>query len=384
MDTILMFQSTLRKSWRDKLSGVCRFAKERGWFVQVVDRFSTHDDIRRLLREWQPLGCLVDRAVEKDAPPDSLFGRLPVVYLDQTPSHPSRIYPSLVHDSATSARMACGELLKLKLASYAYVTTGKGYFWDLERLAAFCQEIKAAGHIPNVLSRHNLHYSLKPLPKPCGILAANDSCAIEVFHAAAATELSIPEHIALVGIDNDEIYCESVSPGITSVEPDFTGAGYKLAQMLEDEIALGEKGRARRKKPPSEKYGPMRIVRRGSTDLLPQHDPSVTRAMEFIRCHACKRNLKINDILPAMGCSRRMATMRFRKATGHSILDEIHEQRFRRACDLLASTDWPVATIIAQCGYTSDSFAQKMFRKRTSTTMREYRNRQLKSNGHKK
>lgn len=371
-----MFQSTLRKSWRDKLSGVCRFAKERGWFVQVVDRFATPADIRRMIREWRPLGCLVDRAVERDAPPDSLFGKLPVVYLDQAPSHPSRIHPSLVHDSATSARMACRELLKLDLDSYAYVATGKRYFWDLERLAAFRQEIKAAGHLPNVLNRHNLRDSLKPLPKPCGILAANDRCAIEVVHAAAAAGLSIPEHIALVGIDNDEIYCESVSPGITSVEPDFAGAGHKLAQMLEAEIALGEKGRANRQMPPSEKYGPLRIVRRGSTDLLPQHDPSVTRAMEFIRRHACKQSLKINDILPAMGCSRRIATMRFRKTTGHSILNEIHEQRFRKACDLLARTDWPVATIIAQCGYTSDSFAQKMFRKRTGMTMRKYRNGQ--------
>ena len=368
-----MLQSTLRKSWRDKLSGVCRFAKERGWFVQVVDRFSTQDDIRRLIREWQPLGCLVDRAVEKDTPPDNLFGRLPVVYLDQTPSHPSHIHPSLVHDSATSARMACEELLKLNLASYAYVSTEKGYFWDLERLAAFRKEIKAAGHLPNVLDRHNLRDSLKALPKPCGVLAANDRCAIEVFQSAAAAKLSVPDDVAIVGIDNDEIYCESVSPGITSVEPDFVGAGYRLAQMLEDEITLGEKGRTKRRKPPSEKYGPVRIVRRGSTYLLPQHDPSVTRAMEFIRRHACEGGLKIDDILPAMGCSRRVATMRFRKAAGHSILDEIHEQRFRLACDLLARTDWPVATVITQCGYTSDSFAQKMFRSKTGCTMLAWR-----------
>ena len=66
----------------------------------------------------------------------------------------------------------------------------------------------------------------------------------------------------------------------------------------------------------------------------------------------------------------------YRAATGHSILGEIHEQRFRLACDLLARTDWPVATVIAQCGYTSDSFAQKMFRKRTGMTMRKYRNGQ--------
>ena len=70
------------------------------------------------------------------------------------------------------------------------------------------------------------------LPKPCGILGANDEFAIKAFHAAKSAGLSIPDEVAIVGIDNDEIYCESVFPGLTSVEPYFEGAGYKSDSFL--------------------------------------------------------------------------------------------------------------------------------------------------------
>ena len=373
MDTILFFQSTLNKSWRDKLAGVYRFARERCWFVQVVSRFATCGEIRQSLKEWQPIGCLVDRGMEKGSPPDRIFGTMPVVYLDQNPLRPSKVHPCLVHDSAADAKMASEELLKHGFAAYAYLGMGKSYFWDTERLAAFQREVQVAGYDVTVLDRRNLRATLKAMPKPCGVLAANDHCALEVYHAATAIGLAIPEDIALIGIDNDEICCESVSPGITSVEPDFAGAGYRLAQMLESEINMWEKDRVKRRSMPTEKYGPLRIVRRGSTNLHSRIDPRVTRVVEFIRRNAYEQGLKIDDVLPIMGCSRRLATMRFRKATGHSILDELHARRLERICDLLVNTNWPILTVIAQSGYASNSFVQRMFRSKTGCTMLAWR-----------
>ena len=146
-------------------------------------------------------------------------------------------------------------------------------------------------------------------------------------------------------------------------------------RMLEEEIKLGTKARMARKQPPLEHYGPSRLVRRGSTRLLPQADPRVQRALESIRRHVCERRLKIDDIAKEMGCSRRLATLRFRQTTGRSILDEIHAQRLARICDLLANTSWPISTVIAQSGYVSESFAHKLFRSHTGLTMRAWRMR---------
>ena len=68
-----------------------------------------------------------------------------------------------------------------------------------------------------------------------------------------------------------------------------------------------------------------------------------------------------------------MGTLRFRKETGRTILEEIHEHRFEKACDLLSRTRLPISTVVAHCGYRSDAFAKKMFLARTGITMREYR-----------
>ena len=372
MEIVLFFQSTLRRSWHQKLAGVHMFAQERGWFVQVINRYSGPDEIRQALDEWRPVGCLVDRGMNRGAPPDLLFSEIPTVYLDQNPKYRSRTHPNLLHDSAAEAALAGGELLKLNCASYAYIGAGEENHWDNDRLAQFKKDVRAAGFSAAVLPRVGLKEAITALPKPCGILGANDDCAIKAFHAASAAGFSIPDDVAIAGIDNDEMYCESVSPGLTSAEPDFEGAGYRLAQMLAGEIELRNAGK--RPKPRVETYGPLRIVRRGSTAPASGLSPRVRRALDHIRRNACDSTVTLDDVTAEMQCSRRLGTMLFKKETGHTILDAIHDRRFEKACELLSRTVLPVSTVVANCGYRSDSFVKKMFLERAGMTMREYRN----------
>lgn len=380
MDIVLFFQSTTQKSWREKLVGVHAFAREHNWFVQVVERFANTAEIRHALAEWHPIGCLVDRGRSHGAPTDHLFRSIPTVYLDLDPAYPRRCHPSLIHDSAATAALAGQELLNRNCASYAYIGTSEAFHWDKERLTQFKKDVKCAGATVVLLPQTGLQEAVVALPKPCGILGANDACAIKAFHAVTAAGLSIPDDVAIVGIDNDEIYCESVMPGLTSAEPDFEGAGYRLAQMLADEIERWKANGGRRGAglPATEKYGPLRLVRRGSTAMHPDTSPQVRRAIEFIRRRACDQPLRIDNVIAEMKCSRRLGTLLFKKETGHTILDEIHEKRFERACDLLSKTTLPIATVVAQCGYRSDSFIKKMFLSRTGMTMRQYRRESAK------
>ena len=373
MDIILFFQSTLRKSWQQKLAGVHMFAQERGWFVQVISRFNSPEEIRNALKEWHPIGCLVDCAMSHSAPPDKIFRDIPTVYLDQDPACSSLEHPCLLHDSAAEAKLAGAELLKLKCKSYAYIGTGKNLHWDRDRLAQFQKDVRAAGDSVAVLPQTGLQEAIVKLPKPCGILGTNDDCAIKAYHAATAAGLSIPDDVAIVGIDNDEMYCEAVSPGLTSAEPDFERAGYRLAQMLSEEKKKKKKGRGKRKAGRVEFYGPLRLVRRGSTAAPSGTSPRVRRALEYIRRNACSQSIRLDDIIKEIGCSRRMGTLQFKKETGRTILEEIHEHRFEKACDLLSRTRLPIATVVTHCGYRSDAFVKKMFLARAGLTMREYR-----------
>ena len=371
MDVILFFQSARDKSWRDKLAGVYRFAREHDWLVQVIDRDTPPRDIRRLLDKWKPIGCLVDRARATAAAPDKTFGPLPVVYHDQNPSHASAIHPNLLQDSSACTKIASDELLSLGLPNYAYAPSAERYFWCTERHNCFRATVRKAGKRFFELNPANFTDSLSGIPKPCGVLAANDRVALDIFQAAKAVGLSIPDDIAIVGIDNDEIICEAVTPGITSVQPDFESAGYHLAEMLAAEMANA--GKPRRGKAHTEFYRPLRIVRRGSTRILAKTDPRVSRALEFLRRNACRTSLRVDEVVAVMRCSRRLATMRFREVTGHSIVDEIKELRFLRTCELLSANRMRISEIVTACGYRSESFLKKTFRQRTGFSMREWK-----------
>lgn len=75
---VLFFQSTTQKSWRDKLTGVYRFAREAGWQVQVVEANSSPAAVRTMLKIWQPIGCIVDRGLAAGREPTRIFGRTPL------------------------------------------------------------------------------------------------------------------------------------------------------------------------------------------------------------------------------------------------------------------------------------------------------------------
>ena len=258
----------------------------------------------------------------------------------------------------------------------------KNVHWDKPRREQFKADVRKAGYTFSILPHIGLKEAIAALPKPCGILGANDYCAMEAYYAATKAGLTIPDDVAIAGIDNDEHFCETVSPGLTSVEPDFEKAGFHLAQMLAEEIARRDaahpanRARATRSAVRTEYYGPLRIVRRGSTATSPGQSLGVRRALEYIRRHACDSSIRLNDIVLEMGCSRRLATLRFKKETGRTMLAEIHEHRIRTACELLSGGILPIATVITLCGYRSDGFAKKLFRVRTGLTMREYRRKQ--------
>ncbi|HBO99351.1 MAG TPA: hypothetical protein DD637_05905 [Verrucomicrobia bacterium] len=372
MKIVLFFQSTSQKSWRLKLSGAYRFARENDWFIQVIDIYSKPRDIRRALERWNPAGCLVDRALAQGNPPDLLFGDLPTVYLDQAPTRTPCAHPALIHDSASEARLAGSELLRLDCASYAYIGLQRGYFWDRERQTEFRRLCAENGKGLTILPHRNLRAAIAALPKPCGILAANDSCAMDIWPVAASLGLDIPGDIAVAGIDNDEMYAESVTPGLTSAEPDFEGAGYRLAQMLADEM---DRPSPRADTPATQTYGALRLVRRGSTNRLPDGNPRIERALEHIRRHALRSGFTTDEVVAVIGGPRRTATELFRKATGTSILEAIQARRFEEVLRLLRNPNQQIEPIAGLCGYSAPSFLKRLFKSRTGLSMREWRKR---------
>ena len=376
MDTVLFIRtlSTRQPTINERLQGVCRYAQDHGWRIQTADR-PTQAQIKRLIALWHPCGIIVESGSRKNIYPPRLFGSLPFVYLDRDSETAANCH-CVEHDPVQTAETAAKELLSLECATYAYIPCFDNVSWSVNRGKAFQEVMRLHGRQIRVLRyaakadevscQPQLRQFIRDLRKPCGIFAVNDHMGYEVLSACAAEGVSVPDEVAVVAVDNQEIFCENAVPPLSSVALDFYGSGVASAELL-DKIIHGQTtcGECRR-------FGVTGLVRRASSRRLRVVDAPVSAALETIRLHACER-LSSVDVLRSFDCSRRQAEMRFKKATGNSILEEIHRIRFVRACELLRTTRTSVEAVANMCGYTHAVFLVKLFRRFTGQSPDEWR-----------
>jgi LacI family transcriptional regulator len=110
-------------------------------------------------------------------------------------------------------------------------------------------------------------------------MAANDNRARHVLEACRTFSLEVPQDVAVIGVDSDELLCQLSSPPLSSIEQGATKLGFEAAALL-DRLMRGEKTRRRFV------IDPIGIVVRQSSDILAIDGPTVAKAMAFIQEHA--------------------------------------------------------------------------------------------------
>ena len=121
--------------------------------------------------------------------------------------------------------------------------------------------------------------------------------------------LNIPDEIAVLGVDDDDLECMMATPPLSSVAIPAEQIGYEAAQLL-DRIMSGEKVS---KEPVV--LPPIRVVTRQSTDTLAVDDPAVAAALVFIRQNIAE-NLSVAKIVAEVGIVRRELERKFRAPVG--------------------------------------------------------------------
>lgn len=377
MKTVLLFRSSFCRSNRLEYDGVFAAAEERGWRVQTIEyrnaatnRYRLQDeaagpDVTTLLKFWNPDGCIVECGIAPRALMKKDFGKVPVVFLDRDPDTVEREAVCIHSDSDAIAETAARELLRLGLDDFAFLAWPEPVEWSEERGRRFGEIIRGHGkHFRSFrmsktdkpeLDLAKLESFLSTLPRPCGLFTANDVLAKLVDTACAHAKIAVPDDLAIVSVDNDEDICEHTSTTLTSIELDFAGAGVKSVELL-DLMMSGHSRKAR-----TWQFGVNRLVRRKSAIGFRHLDKRMNDALEFIRINACKA-ISIADIVKVMGCSRRLADMRFRATLDRTILDEIHLRRLDVAKIMLRHRK-TADEIAASCGYGSPDDFRRVFRR---------------------
>jgi LacI family transcriptional regulator len=376
MRNVLFFQYPWRL-WRDRLAGVYRYAKKAKWQVSVAEYGRNFESIAAALKFWSPDGLIVEGGyTELPGFRLSDFNGFPVVFCDARASRMRGKWSGVVHDSSATAALAAKELLSLGFSNYAFVGNLQPREWSEQRRKVFSKAVEAAGKRIDVFRtgnveafdefRERLTPWLSGLPRPCGLLAANDTTADVVLRVLRGLRIKVPEDIAVVGIDNDPLICENTTPTLTSVAPDFESSGYIAAEMLDAKMAgrcAGDEIRT---------FGALHVVRRGSTRILKRRDDAIKKALEFIR-EGVAEGMSPRDVVRQIGGSRRQAEYRFREFVGTSIGEEINNVRLEMAKKLLADSSVPIGSVAARCGYGDDSSLRRAFKSATGLSLSAFR-----------
>ena len=174
------------------------------------------------------------------------------------------------------------------------------------------------------------------MPKPLGVMAGNDIRGSQLLDACRRAGVAVPEEVAVVGVDNEELVCQLAYPPLSSVVPDAHRIGYEAAALLDNMM----KGKPARE--PLRSIPPLGVVIRQSSDVTAIPDPRLADAMRFIREHACD-GISVDDVIDHVNLSRSSLQRLFRTVLNKSILAAITDVRIQRVRQLLAQTDlsWP-------------------------------------------
>ena len=372
MYTILIFLPASARLYEKLLNGIKRRIGA-DFELQIIDQEVDVTTLKKLLRFWNPIGCIFIGAEGLGKTSRSAFGRTPVVYMDRTPLTGGP-WLDVVQDYEENAQIAARELIQPELQNYAYVGYKTPTHWSKARGIAFYEAIRLHGKVCHVFDDNikggerlkRLERWLVGLPKPIGVFAANDLTANEVLTVCKHSQISIPDELSLIGIDNITEICENANPKISSIASDFEQGGWLCADLLLERINKPHMRKALRK------YPTLGVVTRASICKTHGFNRQILRAINTIRARACD-GLTVSDVATDMGCSLRMAEIQFRQATHTTIKNAITDIRLERAKVLLRDRNLPLTKIVAACGYGTENALRIAFKKKFGLTLRQGR-----------
>ena len=365
----------------EKYNGIAEYAKSKDWLLRPVDARVNSPNFRQIIRYYSPAGIILDASCSPQTFANVDFGNIPVVIMNLESNMGKKAQSSVSSDSREIAKLAVSELLEANPSMFVFIEWfNPSMRWSsIKREVA--SELSALHGIPlriitptpsdmtnpSKLGKR-ISTMLKTLPRPCGVFAVSDIIGAAAVSAARRIGANIPEDISVISVDDDPEICESCSPTLSSVRPDFHQLGFSAASLLCEAMEHPNAS------PKRIEVAPLGIVRRASTRLTRIYDKKVHDALESIRLDACN-GITPHDIAGKFGTSRRMAEIRFKAATGRSIGHEILEKRLSVACAYLKEGKTSIYAIANFCGWKSDLAFRKSFKAHFGISPREWRNR---------
>lgn len=359
------------------LQGITRYAREHKWQL-ITDMLHTG----ALPQRWDGDGILAFVPYQSDITAYVAGTDMPCVTVSMTDD--CSALPRIQPDNVAIGRLAAEHLLHRNCRHFLWAPfiddrqnedRFRGFHSEIQRHGCSCRVLppahRKAGGIwqddwPSW--RQSVAEQLSRCPERAGLFAFNDCLSAEIAALAHELGLSVPRDLAVLGVGNEAIECESASVKLSSVDPNLEEMAYQAARLLA-QILDGKQPRDGVLTVP-----PRSIDIRESTAISNVSYPRFEQALVYIAERYADPNLSVGSVADALGISRRQLERDFRSENGYTAREYIERARMQEAARLLLEQpNATVAEIAEQVGISAPGNFFRIFRKRFGTTPAAFR-----------
>ncbi|MBK1825669.1 XylR family transcriptional regulator [Haloferula rosea] len=379
----LLIESS-RSYGRELLMGIASYVRVHGPWSIEFEEGDPAEHFPKWFSRWNWDGVIARVSTPAIA---EILGDTGVPVVDLSGSLPDAGFPRIRSDEEAVGRMAAEHLLSRGFKNFAFCGFN-GMDWSDLRRASFerrvaeagfeCQVFQKPGISPSSAEVDGEHHGelqerelmawLKSLPKPCGVMACNDARGRQVLTCCREVSVPVPDEVAVIGVDRDEVFCELSVVPLSSVILNTQQIGFEAAALLA-RLMDGEATEFS-----STIVSPVGVMARQSTDVLAIDDRHIAAALKHIREHACS-GLDVESLLKVVPLSRSVLERRFSKILGKSPKTEILRVRLNRVRALLAESDLTLAEVAEKTGFEHPEYMSRLFKKKVGVTPGEFRRR---------
>lgn len=363
---------------RKLLKGLIRYSREVGpWSFQRMPLYFRmmygENGVVEFARKWEADAIIAQlRNVDID-----LLNSLNVPIIVQNYNERNRFVANLTGNYYETGAMAARFFLSRGYKHFAFY----GYqhaIWSRERGQGFKDLVEQSGAACHILENtnpdnrewvydhENIGQWLQSLPKPVALFACDDYYALQISETCNICSINIPDDIALLGVDNDELLCNISNPPLSSIVLDVENGGYQAAQWLHK--LINEK----RTEAFNIVIDPLYVETRTSTDKYAVSDKQIRKVLNFID-HNYLNQISVKDLIVQVPLSRRVLETKFRAATGTSLYQCIQDHKINHFIRMLLTTDCTLFEAALQSGFDSYKNLSRIFRKYKSVSPIAYR-----------
>ncbi len=362
---------------RDLLSGIVRFMRMHDQWSVFLEQRDLWKQPPSWLGQWRGDGIISRATTPKllDA-----IAKTGVPLVDVTDRKGDSRLPLVRSDDVTIGHMAADHLLERGFQRFGFCGfTNESWserredaFADRvgQKIGATCSRYNSVWHGPSARSwedqQQRIAAWLEQSAPPFAVMACNDLRGQHVIDACAKLNLAVPEQVAVIGVDNDELLCRVCSPPLSSVIPNAETVGFRAAEVLA-RMMDGETIRDH-----AQWIEPLGVATRQSTDVVAIDDREIAAALRYIRQNAC-RGITVRQVVQNNPVSRSTLERQVRKYLGRTPQQEIREVQIKRVRELLLTTDLALDEIATLCGFDHPEYLHVVFKRITGMTPGQFR-----------